>query len=90
MVGVVINMRFYKTINGEYIMSIGTGSGGIEITENEYNEIVFVVQNKPQATETTDYNLKTDLTWEAYEIEPVEEDATAEEIVDILTGDSND
>lgn len=67
-------MRFYKLINNGYIASIGTGSGGTEITESEYNEIISVIQNKPEATETTDYMLKADLTWETYEIEPVEPD----------------
>ena len=59
-------MRYYKTIDDGYITAIGTGGGGTEITESEYNEIMTVIQNKPPRTETTDYHLKTDLTWEAY------------------------
>lgn len=64
-------MDYFKTTNGNYILSVGTGAGGEEITENEYNEIMTAILNKPEATETTDYQLKTDLTWEAYEVEPV-------------------
>lgn len=62
-------MRFYKSIESDYITAIGTGGGGVEITETEYNEIMSVIQNKPPRTETTDYHLKEDLTWEAYERE---------------------
>ena len=65
-------MRYYKMINDGYVTSIGAGgAGGTEITESEYNEIMTVIQTKPEATETTDYQLKEDLTWEPYEVEPV-------------------
>lgn len=64
-------MDYFKTTNGNYILSVGTGAGGTKITESEYNEIMTAILNKPEATETTDYQLKTDLTWEAYEVEPV-------------------
>lgn len=63
-------MRFYKQIDEDYILAIGTGLGGTEITESEYNEIMTVIQNKPPRTDTIDYRLKTDLTWESYEHEP--------------------
>ena len=62
-------MRYYKLIEGLYIVAIGTGGGGVEITEAEYNTIMAVIQSKPPRTETTDYHLKTDLTWEEYERE---------------------
>ena len=63
-------MRFYKTIEDGYILAIGTGSGGEEITEEEYNEIMSVILNKPAHTGTTDYRLRDDLTWEPFEREP--------------------
>lgn len=64
-------MRYYKQINDSCIIAIGTGGGGTEITEQEYNAIMAIIQQKPQRTETTDYRLKTDFTWEQYErIEP--------------------
>lgn len=82
-------MRYYKNIADGYIMSFGIGNGGTEITEQEYNEIMEVIQNAPQETNTIGYMLKADLTWEAYEKEPVEvDDATAEELLNILTGES--
>lgn len=80
-------MRYYKIVSDGYIMSFGIGDGGTVITEAEYNQIVTVIQNAPTETDTTGYMLKADLTWEAYEKEPVEvDDATAEELLDILTG----
>ena len=83
-------MRYYKQIENGNIIAIGTGGGGLEITETEYNAIMAVIQNKPPRTETTDYHLKTDLTWEEYErpIEPESEpsDEDKAEAYDILTG----
>ena len=82
-------MRYYKFIIDGYIMSIGTGNGGTEITESEYNEIMTIIQNRPSDTVTIGYRLKADMTWEAYEKEPVPEDEpTAEELLSILTGES--
>jgi len=73
-------MRYYKTIDSGYIISIGTGNGGTEITEAEYAEILTAIRNKPTAREGFDYRLKTDMTWEEYELPPVEpEPPTAEQ-----------
>jgi len=81
-------MYYFKTTNGNYILSVGTGAGGTEITESEYNEIMTAIQNKPEATETTDYQLKTDLTWEAYEVEPVTDpDIGDAEALNIILGE---
>lgn len=72
-------MRHYKAIEGGYILAIGTGGGYEEITAAEYDEIMAVIQDKPAATDTTDYRLKTDLTWEAYQIEPPDPDPELDE-----------
>ena len=81
-------MRYYKLLDNGYITSVGTGGrGGEEITESEYNEIREVISSKPTATETMDYRLREDLTWEPYEVEPPEpaedelDDAEALEII---------
>lgn len=75
-------MRHYKQITAPYIVSIGTGSGGTEITEAEYNEILSIIRNRPQ-TEGKGSRLRTDLTWEEYDLppepEPSEEDMEATE-----------
>lgn len=62
-------MRYYKKLDGEYIVLVGKGLGGVEVSESEYSEILEVISTKPPCTETTDYRLKSDLTWEPYQIE---------------------
>lgn len=84
-------MVYFKVIQSGYIITIGTSDNdGIsgKITEAEYNEILAVIQNKPQGTETIDYRLKEDLTWEEYEIDPPDPDPDVDdsEVFDILFG----
>ena len=81
-------MRRYKEIAGGYLLSVGTGSSGAEITEEEYNTILTVIRNKPASTETTDYRLRENLTWEAYRIDPPDPDPDIDdaELLDILMG----
>lgn len=87
-------MRFYKYIQDGYITAIGTGGGGVEITETEYETILEAIRNKPSRTDTTDYHLREDLTWQEYErIEPQpddDEEAAPEEVLDILLGGADD
>lgn len=64
----------YKQIRESYIVSVGENIGGTEITEAEYNEILSIIHNKPPRTETTDYRLREDLTWEEYPIDPPDPD----------------
>lgn len=85
-------MRYYKQLSDNYIIAIGTGSGGTEITETEYNSILSVIQSRP-ISETQGYRLRTDLTWEAYDLppepEPSDEDEISnEEALNILLGGS--
>lgn len=83
-------MRYWKSTADGIIYGIGTGVGGTEITEAEYNAILSAIHIKPKATETTDHRLREDLTWEAYEIEPpepeTEEIGEAEALSIILGG----
>lgn len=81
-------MRYFKIIDNGYILAIGTGGGGTEITEAEHDAIMAVIQQKPAWENDTDCHLKTDLTWEAYERIPEEppEEIDAEEALDILIG----
>lgn len=83
-------MRYYKQIIDGYIISIGTGAGNTEITEEEYNSILSLIQNRPQA-DGKDYRLKTDLTWEECDLpappEPSDNDELSEtETLSILLG----
>ena len=80
---------YYKYANEGYILAVGTGGMGEVITDDEYEEIMAVIQNRPSDTDTIGYRLTTELTWEQYEKEPVgEEEPTAEELLSILTGES--
>lgn len=84
-------MRYYKTIDNGYISAIGTGGGGVEITEAEYNTIMSAIQSKPPRTGNTDYHLRADLTWEEYERidpDPSEEEIDADEALRIIRGEA--
>lgn len=39
-------MRYYKLIENNYILAIGTGPGGVEITEAEYNALLTEIREK--------------------------------------------
>lgn len=72
-------MRYYKNIEDGYISCIGTGLDGVEISAEEYAEIMAIIQSKSEAETGYDYRLKEDMTWELVEVpepEPVEEEAT--------------
>ena len=72
-------MRYNKQTFNNYILAIGAGYGGAEITEAEYNEIMAIIQNRPTA-EGKGYRLKADLTWEEYDLPPVPEPSDDDEI----------
>lgn len=84
-------MRYYAQYNGAgKLVAIGTGPGGTEITEAEYNNILTIIRNRPRA-EGKGYRLKTDLTWEEYDLPPAPEPSDEDEIsndeaLDILLG----
>ena len=72
-------MKYYKTINDGYFVSIGTGPGGTKITETEYNELLSITHNRPIPSTGCDYKLTADtLTWELVEL-PEPSDDTDEE-----------
>lgn len=85
-------MKYFCVVENGYILSIGTGEfvRGKELSEKEYREIKETITEKPSRTEMTDYRLKTDLTWEAYELPPMpdpqEDDLNADELLSILLG----
>lgn len=85
-------MRYYKDIQGGYVVAIGTGGGGEEITEEEYGSIMAAIQQKPPRTDDTDYHLTENLTWVAYErIDPPDEsEPDAGEVLNVLLGGADD
>ena len=80
-------MRYYKLIIDGYLVSVGTGTGGTEITEIEYNDLLSIIHNRPTPQTGFDYKLKADtLEWELVELPPIEEDdeATESDYIDAL------
>jgi hypothetical protein len=72
-------MRYYKQTDETYLIGIGTGSGGTEITAEEYASIMAVIVAKPTPPEGYDYKLTATLTWEQYELPIPTEDEDATE-----------
>lgn len=66
--------KFYKNIDGGYITTIGTGIGDVEITQEEYENILSIVRNRPTPEAGYNYKLCADLTWELVECPPEPED----------------
>lgn len=82
-------MRYYKIVSDGIIMGIGTGAGGTEITQTEYESILTAIRSKPATEPGIDYHLTESLVWEPYEVEipdPEDEEPTAEEVLSILLG----
>lgn len=73
---------FYKYINDNFIIGVGTGSGGEEIAEKEYNSILEKINNRPEAPEGFSYRLTTAMEWVLCEV-PKTEPTAEEEIIEI-------
>lgn len=74
-------MRYNKQTSNNYILAIGTGAGGTEITEAEYKNIMAIIQSCPNV-DGKGYRLKTDMTWEAYDLPPEPEQSDEDELSD--------
>lgn len=77
-------MRYYKVIEADYLVFIGVGNGGLEITETEYNKLLEIINNKPTAPIGYDYKLTKLLEWEKYELPPVVAEAEEEDYIAAL------
>lgn len=83
-------MRYYMQESDGYILAIGSGSGGTEITEERYKHLLSVIRACPNL-EGKSYTLRSDLTWEEYDLptepEPSDDDElTDDEALSILLG----
>ena len=65
-------MRYFKNLENGYILAIGTGSGNVEITTEEYAQIMGVIKARPIPPDGKGYRLTESLEWEEYD-KPVEE-----------------
>jgi hypothetical protein len=84
-------MRYYKKIEGDFLLAIGTGVGGEEITNEEYEHILSVIRNCPTAEPGYQYRLKADLAWELVEAPAADTDpeiSDAEALAIILGGET--
>lgn len=78
---------YYKLTKDGYIAVIGTGEGGTPITEEEYENILDVLQNRPTAEDGYAYRLREDLTWELVEVpvvDPDDEEVSGEELLTMI------
>lgn len=71
---------FYKYINDKYIIGVGIGAGGEEISEQEYNAVLDTINNRPEAPKGYSYRLTTAMEWELCETPKIE--PTTEEIIE--------
>ncbi len=66
-----------KYIDNGYIIGLSVGANtGEPITEEEYNTILDIIENRPQAQEGYTYRLTTSLDWVLEELPPVKESET--------------
>ena len=94
-------MRYFKIIKNNSLIAIGTGNGGTEITEAEYNALLSEIRekatlvNKLYSGEITIAEVPTDLQEEIQrrvderitaEDSAEEQDISAEEALNILLG----
>lgn len=82
-------MKFYKIIENDCIVAVGIDTGGTEITEAEYNTILSLIHAKPESPAGYGYHLRTDFTWELYELPAAEDtdpELSAEEALEIIMG----
>ena len=94
-------MRYYKTIENNTLLAIGTGPGGVEITEEEYNALLTEIRTKADLVDSL-YNGEITISdvpteWQeeiqrrvderiAAEGEADEQELSAEEALDIILG----
>ena len=78
---------YYKLTKDGCILVVGTGNGGEPITEEEYESILSILQNRPTADDGYAYQLKEDLTWELVEVpivEPADDEISGYELLNMI------
>ena len=82
-------MKYYMVADDTYIYAFGGGeieASGEEITEEAYLALVEAVRVRPRRTDSTDYKLTRNLTWEPYPVDPPTDEVDAEEALEIIMG----
>lgn len=82
-------MHCYKVIKDGYIIVVGMGYGGTEITPEEYAHILEVMDKRPEPPAGYDYRLTEGLEWEQFEAPVVnaeDEEISDTEALEIIAG----
>lgn len=61
---------FVKILDGDYILGVAIASTGIEIGEQEYNELTEIFHTMPTAREGYEYKLTEEREWVEIPIDP--------------------
>ena len=83
-------MKYGIVTDGRYIYALSINAGQ-PLSEAEYNRLKAIFANKPEAPHGYICVLNADTnTWEFIEgaSEPIDDEATAEELLNILTGET--
>lgn len=81
-------MRYYKMIEENTIVGIGSGMGGEEITQEEYRDILQIILSRPAAPTGYALVLTAALQWDSRPLPPEEDDEelTDAQALEIITG----
>lgn len=82
-------MNYFAIIKDGYIVAVGKGRAGVDITEKEYENITAAVVAMPTAPDGYVYRLRANgLEWELIELPPMPEPSVEDkaEAYDILMG----
>lgn len=81
-------MKYFKATDGNFIAAVMTGeSGEQEISREEYERILFAIEDCPEAPEGYLYRLRENLEWELWEAPfplPADEEADAQDYLAAL------
>lgn len=75
-------MKYYKNIDENYLQSVSFGTGQIEVTQEEFENLLSIIRAKPMDIGRKIWRLSVNLTWELYELPPEPEPSDSDELTD--------
>lgn len=75
-------MKYYKNIDEDYLQSVSIGTGQIEVTQEEFENLLSVIRAKPMDIGRKIWRLSVNLTWELHELPPEPEPSDNDELTD--------